>query len=299
MRTELPDAHSLADPVFRWLKIVVVSGGEPTLRPDLEEILASIHRAVPKARIALSSNAMHPERLLAAVRSALDQKIVLEVGVSLDAMGVAHDALRGVPDLFQKVDYTLRELFKLKRVHGKALRVTAGFVLSDATVAHLEEVRRYVEGLGATFNVQWYNQAPYYGNVGCDRLTKKGELEQAVRKLRPTVLHAVGMRVLRGEAMAFHCSAMFNFCLLKCDGDLVPCFRLWDRKVGNVRQQTPSDIWTSFAAKEARSLVRDCQGCLNTCGVLWSYDANPSGRIRFFLRHPDALVEKLWELIHH
>src|SRR6187402_1824876 len=61
----------LGDPIFRGLRFVVVSGGEPTLRPDLEAILTSVHRAVPHARIVLSSSAAFPERLVRAARAAL------------------------------------------------------------------------------------------------------------------------------------------------------------------------------------------------------------------------------------
>src|SRR5687767_5140827 len=72
---------ALEDPLFRGLRIVVVSGGEPTLRPDLEAILASVHRAVPQARIVLSSSAALPERLLRPARTALRLGVRLDVGV--------------------------------------------------------------------------------------------------------------------------------------------------------------------------------------------------------------------------
>ncbi len=289
--------NALRDPIFRRLKIVVVSGGEPTLRSDIEAILCAIHRAAPKANIVLSSNAMLPERLLCVVKSALDQGIALEVGVSLDGVGASHDRARGVPGLFQKADHALRELVKLRRIYGAMLRVKAGFTLSDATVSQTESVRRYAKELGIAFNVQWYNQAKYYANVGKDLLSKRIELERAARRLRPTLVNALGRRALRREPLTFACSSMFNFCLLKSNGDVVPCFRLWDVVVGNIRSEKPSAIWRNTEARRARRSVRDCQGCLNTCGVLWSYDVNYLGRVAFYLTHPDALLERLeWTL---
>src|SRR6476469_6634934 len=84
--TPLEIETTLRDPLFRALDIVVVSGGEPTLRPDLGAVLASVHRAVPRARIVLSTSASVPARLLAAVESALALGVRLEVGVSVDGI---------------------------------------------------------------------------------------------------------------------------------------------------------------------------------------------------------------------
>lgn len=50
------------------------------------------------------------ERVLAAC-----PKLTLGVDVSLDAVGDAHDALRGVPGLFSKAVATLRELQRIER----------------------------------------------------------------------------------------------------------------------------------------------------------------------------------------
>jgi len=282
----------LGDPLFQGLRVVVVSGGEPTLRKDLAEILSAVHRAAPRAYVVLSSSAMLPDRLLSAVRSALDEGMDLEVGISVDGLAARHDQARGVAGLFDKVDRTLRELAELKRLHAR-LRVKIGFVLSDATVDQMDAVSDYAAALGFEFNVQWYNQAAYYGNVGRDLLSDTAQLERATRSLRPTPLRTWGRRVLRGKPLDYNCSTLHNSCLLKCNGDVVPCFNYWDQTAGNVRQETPSSLWKSERARQARRVVRACHGCLNSCGVQWSFEANYIARARFYLRHPGLLLEKL------
>jgi hypothetical protein len=87
--------------------------------------------------------------------------------------------------------------------------------------------------------------------------------------------------------------------LLKSNGDLVPCFKYWDAKAGNVREDTPSAIWKSEAARQTRKLVRDCHGCLNTCGVNWSRDADAIGRLAFQLRHPGLTLDRLARSVGH
>lgn len=286
---------TLRDPLFAGLRIVVVSGGEPTLRPDLDAVLASVQRAVPRARIVLSTSASVPARLLSAVESALARGVRLEVGVSVDGIGEKHDAMRGVAGLFADVDRALRELVALARTARGRLRVTVSMVVCDDTIDSVDAVRRYAEELGAHFNPQWYNQAAYYGNLGQDRLSRTAVLLKIAEKLEPTLLNAFAARWLRGRAPKARCTMLFNACLLKSNGDLAPCFTYWDHAVGNVRRDTPSRIWASLRARETRKLVLNCDGCLNACGVVWSYDADYVHRGRFFLRHPRVFAGKLKE----
>jgi MoaA/NifB/PqqE/SkfB family radical SAM enzyme len=288
---------TLKDPLFRDLRIVVVSGGEPTLRPDLEAILLGVHRALPKARIVLSTSAALPERLVDVVKSALGQGIRLEVGVSVDGIGKDHDRMRGIEGLFAKTDQAVRELARLKRLHGSRFKLSIGMVICDDTLSHVEEVQSYAKEHGAEFNPQWYNQAKYYGNVGQDRLADTGALLRLAKKLEPTLLNEFAKRWLQGKAPKARCTMMFNACLLKSSGELVTCFAKWDLSAGNVLQNSPSEIWASAKAQAARREVMACEGCLNTCGVVWSYDANYLGRSRFFLRHPRVLLAKLRERV--
>lgn len=286
---------TLGDPLFRGLRIVVVSGGEPTLRPDLEAILASVHRAVPKARIVLSSSAALPERLVRAARTALELGVRLDVGVSVDGIGARHDELRGAPGLFAKVDAALRELRILKREYGARLRISVGMVVADDTVQQVDAVRRYAASLGAAFNPQWYNQAAYYDNVGHDRLSAHASLKQIGKTLDPSILTDAALRALDGRAPKARCTMLFNACLLKSSGDMVPCFSFWENTVGNVLKDSPSAIWASRRAREERRRVMACDGCLNACGVVWSADPDYLGRGRFYLRHPSVFVAKLRE----
>ncbi len=286
---------ALEDPLFRGLRIVVVSGGEPTLRPDLEAILASVHRAVPQARIVLSSSAALPDRLVRAARTALELGVRLDVGVSVDGLGKRHDELRGAPGLFTKVDGALRELRELKREFGSQLRVSVGMVIADDTAAQVDAVRRYARGLRAAFNPQWYNQAAYYDNVGRDRLSARAELLRIGKQLEPSILTDFAVRVLEGRAPKARCTMLFNACLVKSSGDMVPCFTFWDNSVGNVLKDSPSAIWASQRARVERKRVMACDGCLNACGVVWSADPDYLGRSRFYLRHPRVFVAKLRE----
>jgi Fe-coproporphyrin III synthase len=278
-------ARMLVDPIFDHLRVVIVSGGEPTVRKDLPEVLSAIHRTRPKVALVLSTSAALPERLLVAVRRALDEGIRLQVGVSLDGLGARHDEIRGRPGLFEKVDRALGELADLRRRYPRRLSVNIGFVFSDATHADTAAVRDYATSRGFDVNVQWYNQGAYYGNEGRNLLSQTDVLLPAARSFPSTPVNHWGRRVLEGRPIDYRCTTLHNACLVKSNGDVVACFKYWNEAVGNIRQDTPSAVWKSQRARQVRATVRACRGCLNSCGVIWSYDANYLGRLGFLLRY--------------
>jgi MoaA/NifB/PqqE/SkfB family radical SAM enzyme len=284
---------ALRDPLFGGLKVVVVSGGEPTTRPDLKEVVSCIHRATPDAVIVINSNAILADRLIETAESYLNSGGVLHVGVSVDGIAECHDRIRGVEGLFSNIERVLRELVTLKKTHGERLGISVGFVLSDLTVDAMIPVKQFADSMGVEFNLQWYNEASYYGNIGERRLTFHREIKEVLRNFPPTIVNEQGMAMLKKNSLRFSCFSMFGFCVLKCNGDLVPCFRMWTNKVGNVKEKTATEIWECGQANAARKEVKRCTGCLFTCALQWSFQASFFPRLFFLLRHPGLLLEKI------
>jgi len=282
---------TLSDDLFKDLKYIMLSGGEPLLRNDLEEIIIRIHKILPKAPIMFGTNCSLPERTISVVKSAIKNNINIGVGVSLEGIGEKHDSVRGMRGLFEKVDWLLHELVALRKKAGDKLSIGVGFVLSDLTLPALEEVKTYTQELSVSLHVQWYNEASYYDNIGEHLLSNTGAIIEAVRSLPPSLIHEMGIKLLSGKSIKFPCFAMYTFCLLKCNGDIVPCFDFWDVKVGNVRESPPSLIWHSPEAKKARRKVKNCQGCLNACGVGWSFGASFYPLLLFHLKRKLRLTK--------
>jgi MoaA/NifB/PqqE/SkfB family radical SAM enzyme len=118
-----------------------------------------------------------------------------------------------------------------------------------------------------------------------------------LKKIPPTIVNEKGIRFLHGLSIKYSCFSMFNFCLLKCNGDIVPCFDMWNYKIGNIREKTPSSIWESKDAKEGRRKVKKCKGCLSNCALPWSYGASFFPRVLFNLKHPGILLGKFTKSI--
>lgn len=283
----------LSDPLFEEVGYILNSGGEPTVRGDLEEIFLAEHKALPKARLQLSTNGLLPERVVDLVKFLIKHDINIDVGTSLDGIAEKHDFVRGVKGNFEKVDWLLHELAAMKESHKDKIGIAVGLVLCDLTLPSLEEVRVYLQEFNIDPYVQWYNEASFYRNIGKNPTDNTDSLIKAVESLPRSQLYELWLKALRGKSIRFPCFAMYTFCALHCNGDIVPCLRFWDIKAGNVRESSPTSIWHSPEAKRARRIVKNCQGCLNSWGVGWSVHSAFYPYILFFLRHPYALARTL------
>jgi MoaA/NifB/PqqE/SkfB family radical SAM enzyme len=282
---------TFSDVLFKDVECVIVTGGEPTVRDDLEEIYLRMHEALPKAVLQLSTNGLQPERVINIVKTALAHGIRFEVGVSLDGIGDEHDRIRGVKGNFQRVDRLLHELVELRENHRDRLGVDVGIVISDLTLPSVAEVRRYAKELDIGLTEAWYNEAPYYDNLG-GKIPVSNKLIRTVESQRSSLLQERWLDGLRGKSIKFPCFAMYTFFLLKCNGDVSPCLKFSNLRAGNVRQKTPTEIWCSSEAKKVRKTVKDCQGCLNSWGAGWSFESSYYPFLLSYLKRPRTLIDK-------
>src|SRR5260370_935239 len=107
-----------------------ISGGEPTLRKDLAEMVVLLH---PKARvIEVSSNGLHPERLLPIVK----KHPKIKVRFSLEGDEVTNNSIRGEKEGYATKVAGLR---MVQEAGGQDLGFA--FVIQDENVA--QRVRTY------------------------------------------------------------------------------------------------------------------------------------------------------------
>lgn len=274
---------AFSDKFFNNIEFVMITGGEPTVRGDLKDVILGIHSALPWASIQLSTNALLPERALEAAKTAIENNINFEVGISLDGIGKEHDRLRGTEGNFEKADWLLRQLVELRKKYKDKLGIAAGVVLSDFTLHSLQEIREYAKELEISLVEAWYNESSFYHNVGKNKFQR--QLFEAVKSQPPSLIQENWLKFLKGESIKFPCFALNTFFILKCNGDVAPCLNLWDLKAGNVRDNSASEIWHSFEAKKARNAVKKCQGCLNGWGAGWSFRSSYYQILSFYIRH--------------
>jgi len=285
-----------SDQLFKDIEIFINSGGEVLLRNDIVDIIKLEHELFPQACLNISTNGILPDRMIETVRAVLKEGIKINASVSLDGLGEEHDKMRGTPGNFQRVDYLLRELVKIREQHPDLLTLAIGFTLSDLTLASWRHVRDYADSLKIEFIMQWYNQSSFYENNACGLNYSQAEMLAAVSSQPRTIVREKWLKYLGNKPIKFKCFAAETFFTLRCDGNIVPCLSYWDEILGNVRDKTPTEIWRSQQAKAVRKKVADCSGCLNCWAVEWSMSTSFYPRLFFYLRNPRAILDRLRRL---
>jgi MoaA/NifB/PqqE/SkfB family radical SAM enzyme len=296
--TPIEIENIFSDKLFKDVRYILCTGGEITLRPDLEEIYLRLHKVLPQARLQLSTNALLPQRVVEVAEAMLKNGALLDVGVSLDGIRGGHDIIRGVNGNFKKADQLFRKLTELRDKYEGRLTVSASIVISEFTVDSVCQVREYAKKLKIGIVEAWYNTSSFYDNRKLtDKCVAKEKILEIVRSQPVSVVQQKWLSSLKGKSLKFPCFAMNTFCVIKCNGDLVPCLNQWDLVAGNIRDGSPSEVWRNKRAKEVRSMINKCEGCLNAWGTGWSFESSYYQTLFYYLRNPRILLKKLFKKI--
>lgn len=135
---------SLSMPNFEWL---LLSGGEPSLKSDLVEIIGIFYKNNKIKHLTFPTNGLLPERIFEIVKKLLDnyKNLTINLSFSLDSLGEAHDELRGVRGCYEKVVESYRLLQPLRK--NKNLNVKFNSVISNMNYRGLEELIKKIKEL--------------------------------------------------------------------------------------------------------------------------------------------------------
>lgn len=135
----------LEDPLFDRLTYIGVSGGEPTLRPDLAEFFRIICTKHPKILgTGLITNCLDSKQVSKRIRESADTcrnaNIPFHVMLSLDGIGSVHDKVRGKTGSFDGVLGVIHSL-----TNKTDIPVTIGCTISGVNVWDAENVLSFCQ----------------------------------------------------------------------------------------------------------------------------------------------------------
>lgn len=267
-------------PQLAWLDL---TGGEPFLRTDAEEILDAVMTTVPGLRVLhFPTNGWFTSRVVEACRSVVDRRPDLDfiVTVSIDGPPEVHDRVRGRQGSFDRALATLRALRALP-----GLRVYAGTTVTPWNESSLPALRALLEHeLPGFSSREWHwnwmqVSAHYFANehlrghdasLPSDAITEHARARGVPRSLLDVMELAFLVNLdayRRGEPLGFSCQALRSSLFLSPEGNVYPC-HVYDRPLGNVRQLPIEEIWRSSAVSEAREDIErrlSCGGCFTPC----------------------------------
>ncbi len=227
-------------------KIMIFSGGEPLLRPDLDEL---IHYAAGfKLRPVLGSNGtlLTKERALK-----LKEAGAMGIGISLDSMDPdKHNAFRGLDSAWEQAVSGMRcckEAGLSFQVHTtvtdwnyhEVLRITDFAAKLGARAHHIF----FLVPTGRAVSIQEdFLSKAQYEDLLTD-IVKKQKLIDI--ELKPTCAPQF-MRIAKEQGIEMRftkgCLAGISYCIINPKGDVQPCAYL-DIPIDNVRKKPFSAIW--------------------------------------------------------
>lgn len=286
------------DPILAGLPrmdVVRLTGGEPTLRPDLAQIASLVVRHVDPAVLHLTTNGFQPARVVRFCEER-PRGTPLHVLVSIDGIAGKHDEVRRRRGAFGRCLETLEALAPRRRELNLVLdvnmtvtdREAAGQyralrehlaplgVRNQLVVAYAESATYSVEKHGAELDLDQEGGYETFQPIPEEELRLL--LDQAMEDLEelPFVERAAKRYYLRGirsrllgegERRQPSCVALNSHLRIFPDG-AVPVCQFNGRRIGNLREQSFEEVWFGAAGREGRDWVRRCPGCWAECEVL-------------------------------
>jgi MoaA/NifB/PqqE/SkfB family radical SAM enzyme len=270
-----------------------VTGGEPFVRTDLADVVRELYRR--SDRVVISTNGYFTDRVLALC----EEFPRVGIRVSIEGMRGTNDAIRGLPDGFDRGLETLRRL-----VEAGHPDVGFGMTVQDANAADVLPLYRLSDEMGVEFATASLHNSFYFvesRNAVRDRPAVAAALEGLVNELlrsrepkkwfRAYFNHGL-INYVYGQPRLLPCDMAFDTFFVDPYGDVMPCNGTRDKEVmGNINRQGWDEIWGGPAAEAVRARVRRCG---RNCWMIGS--VSPAMRKRIWrpalwvLRHRAALL---------
>lgn len=246
------------------VKFVNITGGEPFVREDLEDIVSVLFQKAP--RVVISTSAWYSDKIINLAKKFPN----IGIRISIEGLSQKNDELRGRPGGFDK---GLKTLLDLRELGVKDIGF--GITVSNNNSSDLLSLYQLSKSLNMEFATAAFHNSYYfhkYDNI----ITNKDEVISNFEKLIALQLKENSpkswfraffntglINYIEGNRRMLPCEAgLVNF-FVDPYGDVYPCNGLeeeyWKESMGNILQvKSFNDIWESEQAEKVRDMVRKC-----------------------------------------
>jgi MoaA/NifB/PqqE/SkfB family radical SAM enzyme len=285
---------------------VTISGGEPFLRKDLEEVVCALYDICSPSIINIPTNGLLPDRITQITReiAAHCKNAHIVVNVSIDEIGDRHDEIRGVPGNYEKAVETVSSL---KALNMPNLSVGIHTVISKFNVTRIPEIYTHLRTLEPdSYITEIAEERVELDTIGADITPAYEDYAQAVdfltEKLKYDRFDEVGRiarafrieyyrlvkRILREHRQVIPCYSGFASAQIAPDGDVWMCC-IKAKSIGNLRDADYDfkKVWFSEGADLLRKSIKrgECYCPLANAGY-----TNMLHRMRSLFRAAKNLV---------
>jgi MoaA/NifB/PqqE/SkfB family radical SAM enzyme len=263
-----------------------ISGGEPTTRNDLPEMVEMFHKRLPRLRkIGINTTGLTPHRaipmLTRIVEFCVSKGLLISIRVSLDGIGDIHNEVRQVKRGFDKACQTIEAMQALAEKHPMfSFGIASTIFATNLTDAENILAWARTKGLDVVFNMLRFTDAMLHNKDLEESIGFKQREEDFMRKFfldrvqEESVLsgqaflylHYADM-IANGYKRTMPCPFQSQGLLLNPNGDLHYCEN--SEKIGNVLDDAADVLYYKAENLMHREQLKNkvCPTCLSPCQV--------------------------------
>lgn len=251
------------------------TGGEPLLREDIFELLASTRRQGMIAHLNTNGWLLGDEQARRIIDIGVDS-----VNISLDgATAATHDRIRKCTGAFERAVGAVERLIRRRQRQGAHVRVKTVAVIDESNIDEVPEMIALSRTLD-TDCIEFIPRQPFAdpAKEAISDLDLLARVDTLINYLLESGDLGVSLenspahlRLFRdsfaGLPSHVRCRAGYNSLSVDCYGDVFPCVPWinWGKPTGNVRENSLTDLWHSPAYQEQRETVSKCRDCYLNC----------------------------------
>jgi len=281
----------LSGPCMQNLVEVDLTGGEPYLRDDLEELVYKISDLKLKygileklQTIIIPSNGYLTDKILSTLKRILERLKGKGIDIvpvsSLDGIGRTHDIIRGTRGAYEKQKATIDGMIELRKTYSDFFFPMLKSTIMHANVDELEELFRFASQRqmfpiisSVIISKKRFRNDRYrsqleltvedQAKIASFYADEKKDLDFYYKKIFESIISGVKQ---------WTCTALFDYVFIDYDRKVYPC-PIQDACVGDLGNSTMTEILTSQRAADIRKNVGNmelCRQCTEPGSVRYS-----------------------------
>ena len=265
----------LHDDLFKDVKHIGVTGGEPTMREDLPEIYQAIIEAIPNINGLSTITNCYKEndvknRIEKVIEVCKKNNKPFSMMISLDGYGEVHDKIRGRKGNFDSA------INILKHFNEKGINISTGSTVSKDNVWEIDELLDYMKknSIYGRFRVAEFikrlyneNKSSVIRNFNDDevyhlilffyKLIFTFEKNETYKRTYKSIIN-----ILAGGERLIGCPYQNNGVVLNSKGELAFCAPK-SEIIGNTLEHSAIEIYNSNSTEHNRILKENCKNCIH------------------------------------